>query len=62
MKVFITTKYEKLEISNADKIIVENDVVTASKLLYVFYDNMTKKYKISLNNILHFEIVNEVEQ
>lgn len=62
MKVFITTKYERLEISNVDKVVVENDVVTASKLLYVFYDNMTKKYKISLNNILHFGIADEVEQ
>lgn len=61
MKVFITTKYEEFEISNVDKVVVENDVVTASKLLYVFYDNMTKKYKISLNNILHFGIVDEAE-
>lgn len=62
MKAFITTKYERLEISNVDKVVIENDIVTASKLLYVFYDNMTKKYKISLNNILDFEIVGEVEQ
>jgi hypothetical protein len=62
MKVFITTKYEKLEISNVDKVVFENDIVTASNLLYVFYDNMTKKHKISLNNILHFEIVDEVEE
>lgn len=62
MKVYITTRYERLEISNVDKVVIENYVVTASKLLYIFYDNMTKKYKISLNNILYFEIVGEVEE
>lgn len=62
MKVFITTKYEKLEISNVDKVVIENDIVTASNLLYVFCDNMTKKHKIPLNNILHFGIVDEVEE
>jgi hypothetical protein len=60
-RVFIATKYESFEIPNVNKIIIENDVVTASKQLYIFFDNMTKKYKISLDNILLLEVKSEAE-
>lgn len=60
-RVFIATKYESFEIPNVNKIIIENDVVTVSKQLYIFFDNMTKKYKISLDNILLLEVKSEAE-